>query len=88
MTTPRVTLYFFEFVDNNAGRWSRTWAASKEAANTERQAKLDEGYDDTDHGDADGTYHQCTPVQDTDVDLTGAGVLGLVCSYATACDQS
>lgn len=87
-TMQKVTLYFFEYCDNNLGIWNRAWALTKEAAEESREetAKrlgVEDDYkpDEVIGGDS-GDYGDILPVDSVEVELTPEGILNFANNYA------
>lgn len=83
-----VTLYYFEYVDNNSGIWNRSWYPTEVGANNGRRLMIDAlGADEDDAlGQGDGQYGQVGEVHTESVPLTAEGILNFANNYATEDD--
>jgi hypothetical protein len=72
---PTVRVYYFDFVDNHCGRWSRWFFETRKEASEVRRAKRAELGVSTKEMEFCGEYGDVTRVTRGDVELTAAGVV-------------
>ena len=72
---PTVRVYYFDFVDNHCGRWSRWFYQTHKEASEARRAKLAELDVPVREMEFCGEYGDVTRVTRGDVELTQAGIV-------------
>lgn len=82
---PTVRLYYFEYVDNNLGLYTKSWFPTEGSAKHARRTLLeapDSPYFGVDVSEMTGQYGELSQMQYEDVELSAAGVLAFAREHA------